>query len=94
VGGSHSMFTDRPGTGGNQLNPRVKQATKELLLECTFGHRRPWALAQWVERHRAILARHEGAGGDLGRGAGRTGRRRVGAEQFYGCSSRFFAPNG
>lgn len=62
-GGSHSMFTDRAGTGGSELNPRVKQATKELSLafvQSTFGHGSPRALAQWVERHRAILARHEG----------------------------------
>jgi dienelactone hydrolase len=62
-GGSHSMFTDRAGTGGNELNPRVKQATKELSLafvQSTFGQGSPRALAQWVERHRAILARHEG----------------------------------
>ena len=31
-GGSHSMFTDRAGTGGAQLNPQVKAATKALSL--------------------------------------------------------------
>jgi dienelactone hydrolase len=31
-GGSHSMFTDRAGTGGATLNPQVKQATRELSL--------------------------------------------------------------
>jgi dienelactone hydrolase len=30
--GSHSMFTDRLNTGGEVLNPRVKQATRELTL--------------------------------------------------------------
>jgi dienelactone hydrolase len=30
--GSHSMFTDRLGTGGEQLNPQVKKATRELML--------------------------------------------------------------
>ncbi len=65
-GGSHSMFTDRPGTGGTELNPRVKQATKELslaFLQATFGQAGARALAQWVERHRAILAKHDGAFG-------------------------------
>ena len=31
-GGSHSIFTDRSGTGGPALNPQVKQATRELAL--------------------------------------------------------------
>lgn len=60
-GGSHSMFTDRPGTGGSELNPRVKQATKELALafvETQAGRGAPGAMRQWVERHRAILAHH------------------------------------
>jgi dienelactone hydrolase len=30
--GSHSMFTDRLGTGGAQWNPQVKAATRELAL--------------------------------------------------------------
>lgn len=60
-GGSHSMFTDRAGTGGVELNPRVKQATKELSLafvESRFGRGGAAAMKQWVERYRAILARH------------------------------------
>jgi predicted dienelactone hydrolase len=62
-GGSHSMFTDRQGTGGVELNPRVKQATKELtlaFLQARFGQGSPSALRQWVERHREIVARHAG----------------------------------
>jgi pimeloyl-ACP methyl ester carboxylesterase len=62
-GGSHSMFTDRPGTGGVELNPRVKLATKELtlaFLHTVVGHAPRASLAQWVERHRSILARHDG----------------------------------
>jgi dienelactone hydrolase len=55
-GGSHSMFTDRSGTGGAELNPRVKQATKEL----TLAFLQSTSLAPWVARHRAILARHDG----------------------------------
>jgi pimeloyl-ACP methyl ester carboxylesterase len=65
-GGSHSMFTDRPGTGGAELNPRVKLATKELslaFLQTSFGHSSPLALPQWVERHREIIAKHDGAFG-------------------------------
>jgi pimeloyl-ACP methyl ester carboxylesterase len=62
-GGSHSMFTDRPGTGGAELNPRVKQATKELslaYLQARLGQGHETALTQWVDRHRSILARHAG----------------------------------
>jgi predicted dienelactone hydrolase len=62
-GGSHSMFTDRPGTGGTELNPRVKQATKELTLAflqgAAFGPASVPALSQWQQRHRAILARYQ-----------------------------------
>jgi pimeloyl-ACP methyl ester carboxylesterase len=66
-GGSHSMFTDRAGTGGSELNPRVKAATKELslaFLDGLFGrdNAAPLALSlsQWAERHRPILARFVG----------------------------------
>jgi predicted dienelactone hydrolase len=65
-GGSHSMFTDRPGTGGTELNPRVKQATQELtlaFLQPLAAHAAAPPLARWVERHRPILARHEGLAG-------------------------------
>jgi predicted dienelactone hydrolase len=61
-GGSHSMFTDRAGTGGAELNPRVKQATRELtqaFLEAQFGREGTAPLAQWAERHRAIVARFD-----------------------------------
>lgn len=61
-GGSHSMFTDRAGTGGSELNPRVKQATRELtfaFLDAQFGRSDPVApLQQWIDRYRPILARH------------------------------------
>jgi dienelactone hydrolase len=65
-GGSHSMFTDRPGTGGVELNPRVKLATKELslaFLQSSFGTGSPLALPQWVDRYREIIAKHDGAFG-------------------------------
>ncbi|MFN9745653.1 MAG: alpha/beta hydrolase family protein, partial [Betaproteobacteria bacterium] len=62
-GGSHSTFTDRGGTGGALLNPRVKQATRELALAFV---RRVFdgdeaELAQWPRRHAGILARFEAA---------------------------------
>jgi pimeloyl-ACP methyl ester carboxylesterase len=60
-GGSHSMFTDRAGTGGVQLNAQVKAATQELSLAFftnTFEKRNE-GLKNWNERHRAIVARFE-----------------------------------
>jgi dienelactone hydrolase len=60
-GGSHSMFTDRAGTGGVALNPQVKQATKSLALafvQATLGSE-PQALAAWPERYAPLLARFE-----------------------------------
>ena len=62
-GGSHSIFTDRGGTGGAVLNPRVKQATRELALAFVRGvfDGDERALAQWPQRHAGILARFEAA---------------------------------
>ncbi len=58
-GGSHSMFTDRRGSGGATLNPRVKQATQGLVLaflrEVFEGDRS--ALAAWPQQHTDLLAR-------------------------------------
>jgi pimeloyl-ACP methyl ester carboxylesterase len=65
-GGSHSMFTDRAGTGGVELNPQVKAATKELSLAFVrnvFSRDGADALALWAGRHRAILARFVGLTG-------------------------------
>ena len=59
-GGSHSMFTDRAGTGGVELNPQVKAATQTLslaFLHHVFGQCDADALALWAERHRSILAK-------------------------------------
>jgi dienelactone hydrolase len=57
-GGSHSIFTDRAGTGGPALNAQVKSATQELtlaFLQRVFeGDGR--ALAGWPQRHTEILA--------------------------------------
>jgi len=58
-GGSHSMFTDRPGTGGVQLNPQVKEATRELslaFLNSVFKGDEA-ALAAWPGQFAGILAR-------------------------------------
>lgn len=58
-GGSHSIFTNRAGTGGAELNPKVKAATKELAL--AFLRRvfegKDDALARWPETYRPLLAR-------------------------------------
>ncbi len=58
-GGSHSMFTDRRGTGGALLNPRVKAATQSLALaflrEVFDGAGA--GLATWPQQHAELLAR-------------------------------------
>ena len=63
-GGSHSMFTDRAGTGGLALNPQVKTATRELSLafvKKVFDGEGA-ALESWPRRHAAIVARFSAAG--------------------------------
>ena len=58
-GGSHSMFTDRAGTGGVQLNQQVKAATRELslaFLNSVFKGDEA-ALAAWPGQFAGILAR-------------------------------------
>jgi predicted dienelactone hydrolase len=58
-GGSHSMFTDRAGTGGVVLNAQVKAATQALTLafvRSVLGGDAA-ALAAGPQRHEAILAR-------------------------------------
>lgn len=58
-GGSHAIFTDRSGTGGTQLNPKVKAATQALTLAfvraVTGGD--DAALRAWPQQHAALLAR-------------------------------------
>jgi dienelactone hydrolase len=59
--GSHSMFTDRLGTGGEALNPQVKKATRELMLaffQQVFAGE-PQALAAWPAQHQSIVARFD-----------------------------------
>jgi predicted dienelactone hydrolase len=64
-GGSHSIFTNRIGTGGLELNPRVKAATRELAL--SFLRRvfdgKDEALARWPETYGPLLARWVSPGG-------------------------------
>lgn len=58
-GGSHSMFTDRRGSGGATLNPQVKQATQALtlaFLRCVFDGDET-AMQAWPQQHAALLAR-------------------------------------
>ena len=61
TGGSHSMFTDRLGTGGEALNPQVKKATRELML--AFLRKEfagdAQALAAWPQLNQALVARFE-----------------------------------
>ncbi len=58
-GGSHSMFTDRLGTGGATLNPRVKLATQGLVVAFMRGvfDGDDSALAAWPRQHADLLAR-------------------------------------
>ena len=57
--GSHSIFTDRLGTGGEALNPQVKAATRELALDFlkfAWDRQGDAAFSDWQGRHRALLA--------------------------------------
>jgi dienelactone hydrolase len=58
-GGSHSMFTDRSGTGGVALNPKVKTATRALATAFLRGvfDGDDTQLARWPQQHSEILAR-------------------------------------
>lgn len=68
-GGSHSIFTDRAGTGGVALNPQVKAATQALalaFLQRVFDGRDD-GLQRWPQAWGSLLARWvaptRGAGG-------------------------------
>ncbi len=58
-GGSHSIFTDRRGTGGATLNPQVKEATRALSV--AFFRRvfdgDETAIRQWPAQFAGIVAR-------------------------------------
>ena len=58
-GGSHSMFTDRGGTGGATLNPQVKEATRALAVAFVRGvfDGDDADLRLWPQRHAGLLAR-------------------------------------
>ena len=58
-GGSHSMFTDRGGTGGATLNPQVKEATRTLAVAFVRGvfDGDEAGLRQWPQQHAGLLAR-------------------------------------
>ena len=61
--GSHSIFTDRMGTGGVALNPKVKVATRQLALAFLNAlHAKDLlALEKWSGQHADIVARFEKA---------------------------------
>jgi dienelactone hydrolase len=58
--GSHSMFTDRLFTGGEALNPKVKRATREVVLHflrdaLTQPKGEAGGFTAWAARHGEIL---------------------------------------
>jgi hypothetical protein len=59
--GSHSIFTDRTGTGGLNLNPQVKIATRQLALAFLDGvqTRNYRAMDAWPLRNAEILTKFE-----------------------------------
>jgi dienelactone hydrolase len=60
-GGSHSIFTDRLGTGGAELNPKVKAATRALTLaflnSALLG--RSENLKAWPAAHADLVASYK-----------------------------------
>ena len=61
--GSHSIFTDRLGTGGMALNPKVKVATRQLAVAFLnwLQVKDAGTLEQWSGRNADLLARFERA---------------------------------
>jgi predicted dienelactone hydrolase len=59
--GSHSIFTDRMGTGGVALNPKVKVATRQLALAFLnwLQAKDAGSLELWSGQNAGILARFE-----------------------------------
>jgi predicted dienelactone hydrolase len=59
--GSHSIFTDRAGTGGSSLNPKVKVATRQLAL--AFLNALPsgnyQAIDAWSRASADLIAQYE-----------------------------------
>jgi predicted dienelactone hydrolase len=64
TGGSHSMFTDRAGTGGAALNPQVKEATRQLSLAFLQDvlDNQDSALRRWPAQFAGIVARYTRVG--------------------------------
>ncbi len=59
--GSHSMFTDRLNTGGVELNPQIKRATRELVLsflETQFAVKREETsgFTSWAKKYAALIS--------------------------------------
>ena len=61
--GSHSIFTDRMGTGGVTLNPKVKVATRQLAVAFLnwLQAKDATVLEQWSGRNAGLLAQFEKA---------------------------------
>ncbi|MBC7620044.1 MAG: acetylhydrolase [Candidatus Saccharibacteria bacterium] len=61
--GSHSIFTDRMGTGGLALNPKVKVATRQLAVAFLnwLQAKDAGSLEQWSGQNAELLARFEKA---------------------------------
>jgi predicted dienelactone hydrolase len=60
--GSHSIFTDRLNSGGAELNPQVKRATREIALAFVaqvLGGTPASGATTWAERNAAIVMRYE-----------------------------------
>lgn len=59
-GGSHSVFTDRPITGGVTLNPQIKTATQKLSLAFTrqILEGTENATAEWQKENAPLLANY------------------------------------
>ncbi len=67
TGGSHSVFTDRMGTGGIEQNPKIKLATRELSLAFwqevfALGTGTKTAITRWQTQHAPMLTRFERKG--------------------------------
>ena len=59
--GSHSIFTDRAGTGGVEWNPKVKAATRDLTLAflTSIFDSDTSAMVRWQETNAPMLAKFE-----------------------------------
>lgn len=66
--GSHNIFSDRLKTGGNELNPKVKKASRELILQFIKNQGDPLLMQknqvsqQWMQQYGHLLARSAWAG--------------------------------